>query len=52
MVVLSRAASIQERLCLCELKWDLVSEEKRKLSHTWKSPRLSVSSEVLPHSPG
>lgn len=43
-----RTASAQESLFLGELKGDLDSGGKRKLGHTWKSLRTSVSSEVLP----
>lgn len=45
-----RTASAQESLSLDMLKWDLISRRKKKLRHTWKSPRTSMSSEALPHS--
>lgn len=44
-----RTASAQDSLSLGTLKWDLVSRGKKQLSHSWKSPRTSVSSEALPH---
>lgn len=45
-----RTASAQDSLSLGVLKLDLVSRGKKKLNHTWRSPRTSVSSEALPHS--
>lgn len=48
--LLQQEGQPQDSLSPDMLEWDFVSRGMKQLSHTWKSPRTSVSSGALPHS--